>query len=274
MCRLYAHIAAKPESAEDLLAESGKSLLRQSKVRGREQKDGWGIGYFSGHRGQATGLRVIKSPRAIYKEEGRFRRAIAGARAPILIAHIRAASNPRKLLRSRLIGLANSQPFRAGRLLFAHNGTLNIPDAVQARLGALRRNVKGVNDSEVYFWQFIKFFRKRRDVAKALEACCLELRGLWEAGNRIEGKERPHSGLNTLISDGSKLYAFCHYPGTAKAQLSDRPWGRMVWTRRGGRLVVASEPMDKGRWHDFRDGELLTADASGRVRRRRLKLPW
>lgn len=271
MCRLYAHIAPAPVDAADLLAQSSKSFFKQSKVRGREQKDGWGVGYF---KAESSKLRaeIQKSPRPLYREGARFRKLTASVETPLLIAHIRAASNPRKLPQAQLAGPRNTQPFSDGKLVFAHNGTVNIPDAVIGRLGTLRTRVKGINDSEAYFWQFVKFYRKTGDVGRALEACMRELQELWDAGHHVAGKGGPQSGLNTLISDGRTLYAFCHYPGNFRALLSDRPWGRMVYARRGSRLVVASEPLDRGRWSDLKEGELLTAGPDGRVKKRRLAL--
>jgi len=261
MCRIYAHIAPTAVSACDLLVDSKKSLLAQSRAKGREQKDGWGIGYVSPKR-SALSPKIYKSPGAMYREIAKLKKA-AGVAAPVVIGHIRAASNPRKLPKRVMIGMANTQPFTDGTLVFAHNGTVNVPDAVVKRLGALRGSVKGLNDSEAYFWQFMKFYRKSGKVAQALENCLKELKGL---------SARPHHGLNTVISDGSKLYAFCHYPSKAKALLSRRPWGRMVYAVRKDRVVVASEPLDGGKWKDLREGQLLEADGSGKIRKRMLKL--
>jgi len=122
-----------------------------------------------------------------------------------------------------------------------------------------------LNDSEVYFWQFVKFYGALRDVPTALLECLKELRELWNARRRPSGKRGPFTGLNTLVSDGERLYALCLYPGGHRALLSRRPWGRMVFARRGRRLVVASEPLDGLPWRDLGEGQILVADRNGRV---------
>jgi predicted glutamine amidotransferase len=254
MCRLYAHSAPSPSSSEDLLARAPFSLLRQSDVPGRRQSDGWGIGWYPG---RSSTPRIVKSPGAAHREGARFRRAAAAARGRIVIGHIRAASNPRGLPKSRLIGMANTQPFRHRSLLFAHNGTVEI-------------------DSEAYFWQFVKHWERTGDPGRALLDCVRELKALWrdpKVRARHPGKRAPFRGLNTVCSDGRNLYALCLYPSASKALFSPRrPWGRMAAAARGGRAVVASEPADRGRWTGLWDAELRVIEPSGRTTRRRVRV--
>src|SRR5438128_1129735 len=150
MCRLYGQIGPIAQTAEDFLVDSNCALLRQSNLKpGNYQKDGWGFGYFNGSRGK-----VAKSPRPAFKEPERFTSLASKIRSRVVIGHLRAASNPRNLPHRRLIAIENSQPFTDGRIVFAHNGTVNIPLEVAKYLGPYQRRIRGVNDSEVYFWQF------------------------------------------------------------------------------------------------------------------------
>ena len=77
--------------------------------------------------------------------------------AKVVIAHIRAASNPLKLPMKKLIAKEHSQPFGWLQFSFAHNGVLNIAAPAREKLlGPFRSRLKGNNDSEIYFWLLMK----------------------------------------------------------------------------------------------------------------------
>lgn len=277
MCRLFAQISPVPLRAEDFLVHSEFSLLKQSNFkRTNLQKDGWGIGWF-GNAGEPS---VSKSEKPVYKEADRFQQMAAQGVSRVVIAHIRAASNPRGLPRSRLINAESSQPFTDGRWLFAHNGTLEIPDEVAGRLGPLRRNIRTMNDSEVYFWQFVKFYGRTGDAVEALKSCIREDWEVWNGRrNRVPRKRGPYTSLNALASDGRSLYALCHSIRRGKSERAicnpGQPWQVMSLSRRGERLVVSSENLDRGRWERFDQPEIVSVDIQDgalRVRRRRFEL--
>lgn len=267
MCRLFAQISPQPRSAEDFLVDSEFSLLKQSNFKkSNVQKDGWGIAHF----GNKNDPVVSKSPKPAFKEATRFGESASRAVSKAVIGHIRAASNPRKLPKTRLINMDNTQPFTDGRWIFAHNGTLQIPQEVSERLGPYRRKLNSLNDSEVYLWQFVKFHDKLKDVEKALLACVAENWALWkECRGRHPDKKAPYTGLNTLLSDGKSLYAFCHAASRGMADCGvcnpETPWGTMSFSLRDNRVIVASENMDRGAWTPFEPPELLCVDIkSGR----------
>lgn len=277
MCRLFGQLSASPAAAADFLVDAEFSLLKQSNFKkSNPQKDGWGVAWF-GTNGKAV---VSKSPMPAFKETAKFKEAAMGAVSTAAIGHIRAASNPRKLPKGRLINMANTQPFTDGRWIFAHNGTLQIPSEVTQRLGRWKHKLNSLNDSEVYFWQFRKFYEKHGDVEKALSACVAEDWALWkECRESHPGKTAPYTGLNTLISDGKTLYALCHAASKGLASCGvcnpDQPWSTMSFTRRASRVIVASENMDEGAWTRLDPPELLSISVrAGRleVRRRRYEL--
>jgi glutamine amidotransferase len=264
MCRLFGQISPRAESAEDFLVESEFSLLKQSNFKKDNlQKDGWGIAYF-GNKGEPV---VSKSPKPAFKDAKAFE-AAARPESKVVIGHIRAASNPRKLPKTRLINMDNTQPFIDGRWIFAHNGTLQIPQEVTATLGAYAKKLRSLNDSEVYFQQFVKHYDKVKDVEKALLACVAQDWELWKDCQKDHpGKKAPYTGLNTLISDGKVLYAFCHAASRGLAECGvcnpSTPWGTMSFTVRGDRVIVASENADKGSWTLFQPPELVRAEFKG-----------
>jgi len=262
MCRLFAQISPEPVSAEEFLVDSEFSLLKQSDFqKDNLQKDGWGIAHF-GNGAQPV---VSKSPKPAFKDAKAFSAAAGKAVSRVAVGHIRAASNPRKLPKTRLINMDNTQPFTDGHWIFAHNGTLQIPLEVSGRLGPYAKKLKSLNDSEVYFWQFIKFFSKTKDVEKALLACIAENWALWkECRDAHPGVKAPYTGLNTLISDGKSLHALCHGASRGLADCGvcnpTTPWGTMSFTERDGRVIVASENMDRGPWTPLEPPELLSVD--------------
>lgn len=284
MCRLFASISPKPQNARDLLVDSCFSILRQSNFnKNNLQKDGWGLAYFKGGEHPS----IYKSPGPLYEESERFTRFASRTCSRVIIGHIRAASNPRGLPFKRLISMENTQPFTDGRWVFAHNGTLEIPLEVARRLGILRKKLKGFNDSEVYFWQFIKFQRAVKDVAEALKACVRENWEVWKScRGRYPGKRAPYTSLNAVFTDGRRLYAFNHFLDHIAASkgrweaadralcAAGRPWSVMSFSRRKQRLVIASEDLDRGSWRRMRPPELICAEVrSGRlmVKRRSLE---
>jgi len=268
MCRLYGQIALNRADAKDFLVYSERSFFLQSHYRKTNpQRDGWGLGFFDGPK-----AKIVKSRKPIVQEKNRFFDLASRTRSKVIIGHLRAASNPRGLLKKKLIGVENSQPFGTGSIVFAHNGTLQIPDEVLAHMGPFAENVKGVNDSEVYFWHWMKWFKKTKSAPKALELCIREIWRIWAQCRRLyPHKKYPYTGLNTLISDGKSLHAFCHYPyGSSAEQRSlfgGQKWGVMSAGLRDDRWIVSSEDLDSTRWERLKDGEIVSARIeSGKIK--------
>ncbi len=266
MCRITAVLSAKPGSSPDLLCRGPKSLLAQAgAVRGRFQDDGWGIGHYSG------GAPVVKkSPRPARLEAAAFEKAACAARSRVLLAHLRDASNPAGLPRASLVSPANTQPFSAGGLLFAHNGTLFIKDEIRSLLGKYAARVKGSNDSEVLFWQAVKMLDAYGSPAAALEAALDEIRTVWvSCADKYPGRPAPYRGLNLFLASEDSLAVLCHYQlkkEGGKGALLTPGWefGRVAWRREPGRVVFSSEPADCGPgWKKMNDPELACARVTG-----------
>jgi len=260
MCRLFGMLSVKPSHARKYILEDPCSLYAQSrKDPKRLQGDGWGIGFYE------NGCPVIiKSEKPVYMDHGNFSSAVQRAKSRIIIAHIRRASNPRGLPREMMISKVNSQPFTYGRYIFAHNGAIMIPDEVAETLGEWRYRIRGLNDSEVYFWFIMKELSEGADLPSALKDFKANLEDLWrEARGRHPDKSRPYVGLNIVISDGENLYAYCAYEEDDKAGRSlcfgDQPILEMSYFLNGEKLVVASEKTNREEdWKPLRSGELLT----------------
>lgn len=141
MCRLFGFRSSVPSRAHRSLVAASNALAEQA----AEHPHGWGIGWFVGEDAY-----LIKSESAAHSSES-FRRAADTLASNVLIAHVRRATvgsvNP-----------LNVHPFRSGRWIFAHNGTIHgfeqlrrglhadLPPALQARL-------LGTTDTEtLFFW--------------------------------------------------------------------------------------------------------------------------
>jgi len=71
MCRLFGAISAAKMDAQNFLYTSrNRCCVKATSIARRKQGDGWGIGYFD--HGQP---KIIKSPRAMYRDRQAVRRA-------------------------------------------------------------------------------------------------------------------------------------------------------------------------------------------------------
>lgn len=262
---MSAFISSGGQDVSALFAGGPLSLPSQAAADpSRLQADGWGVGRVA-PGGRTAALTRSASPLA----DGvpAFTRALRRAAGPgALIAHVRDASNPLGLSRSRLVRPENSHPFAGEGLMLAHNGTLNICAEIRENLGPYAARLRGSSDSEVLFWQIVKMRDAYGDLALAVEMALDEIWTVWGscAGDR-PGVKSPYRGLNIFVSDGSRLCALCHYPLKKKKNSLLTPgwdWGRIAWRTSPAGAVFSSEPLDSGPWRGLRDGELAEASLS------------
>lgn len=268
MCRITAVISERPAASVDLLCGGPLSLLSQAgAVEGRFQDDGWGVGDFSGGKPAVT-----KSHRPARLQRAAFRAAAAKAVSRVTVAHLRDASNPAGLPRASLLGRQNTQPFAAGGLLFAHNGTLYIKDEIRSLLGKYAARLKGTNDSEVLFWQAVKMLDAYGSPGLALEMALDEIRTVWlSCRGKYPGREGPYKGLNLFLASADSLTVLCHAPRSKPLGALLTPgweYGRVAWRREPGRVIFSSEPAGGGAWKRMNDPEVCSA----RLRRGKIEL--
>jgi len=265
MCRLFGLLGGPVEPAEPWLVATDRSLLAQSDINPEmRQSDGWGIAWYPPTRVP----RVEKGVGGAYepRERERFVRAAKLATGPVVIGHLRHASNPLNLPQGRLIGLENSQPFIHGGTLFAHNGSIHLPRETRALLGKFEEHVRGVNDSEILFWLLVKHTEETGDPLGAYTRTVADLVKVWSENGRPE--EGPYSGLNVIFTRGpNELWAFCHWIGEHGPSFCDpkRPYYEMTYTADAKHAIVGSEPFDSTRpdWRNIPNGHYLVANASG-----------
>jgi predicted glutamine amidotransferase len=261
MCRLFGLLTDRDERAEPWLVRHDRSLLRQSNVSPETaQRDGWGIAWY-GPTGRAE---IEKGSLGAFEpgERERFLAAAGRATPPLVIGHLRHASNPLELPRSELLGPNNSQPFGTHTLLFAHNGAIPFPQETRPLLGLHEPKVAGVNDSEVLFWLLVRNTEEHGDPLVGYVHTVEDLVRVWTGLGRPAIP--PFSGLNVLFAPNPReLWAFCLWTGDHGTGLLDRTrrYYEMTYQSTPHRVVVGSEPFDeeKGTWTSLPSGTFLSA---------------
>jgi len=253
MCRLLGAMFIETGSVEHYLLDAECSLFKQA-VKGK-QSDGWGIGFYVG-----SVPIVFKSEKAAYEEREKFSDVAKYTKGRIIIAHVRKASNPRGLPREKLISPENSQPFNHSKYLLAHNGSINIPDEVIKRLGPYRDFLRSNNDSETYFYLLLSLIESKNNIIDAFKNVENTLMEIFSE-EKPSKFEAPFTSLNTIFSDGDKLYAFTRYlidPGKSICY-GDSPVFEMCFKVDEKHIVVASEKIEKGQWNPLKNNSLLVS---------------
>jgi predicted glutamine amidotransferase len=276
MCRLFGLLTSEDDAAETWLVRSDRSLLAQSNVAPETaQRDGWGIGWYTdgGRTHVEKGIRGAFDP----AEREHFLAAARASLPPLVVGHLRHASNPMGLPSERLLGPENSQPFETHVRLFAHNGAIPFPRETRPFLGLHEDKPRGVNDSEVLFWLLVRNAEETNDPLRGYVQSVEDLVRVWQGLGRP--KVAPFTGLNVLFAPGpQELWAFCLWTGDHGPGLLDRgrPYYEMTYHATPRRLVVGSEPFDGERsgWTSMPSGTFLHAVREGaRVELRQGTIP-
>ena len=179
MCRLLGVIANKEVDLRFSLLEGPKTLKDLSE----QHKDGWGLGWYEG-----GSPKVVKEPRKA-AESPKYEQTSAEASSRIFVAHVRRATQGGNTPH-------NCHPFKWGRWLFAHNGTVNRDQLLNLLNKEHRDAIRGETDSEVYFHWILQTIEHEGDVVNGIKVALRAVRNFR------------HSGLNFILSDGERLYAF------------------------------------------------------------------
>ena len=277
MCRLFGLLTTNGRTPVPWLVHNDRSLLAQSHASpDTAQRDGWGIGWFS-----AEGRpHVVKGAKGAFEagERERFEQAARDAAPPLIVGHLRHASNPLGLPPEKLLGLENSQPFESHTALFAHNGAIPFPRETLPFLGVHEKQVRGVNDSEVLFWLLVRNSEEIQDPLLGYVHTVEDLVRVRMAAGAPS--VAPFSGLNVLFAPSpEELWAFCLWTGDHGPGLLDpgRRYYQMAYRSSPHELLVGSEPFDHehGSWTSLASGTYLHARReNGRLATRTGRLPF
>jgi predicted glutamine amidotransferase len=219
MCRVFGCVAAEPVSIRHELLEAENPLIRQSE----EHDSGWGMAVYQHTGGQQP--KLVRFPEAAHAD-GEFVSATE-LRGRIFNMHVRRATMGE-------LCLENTHPFCLGNYTLGHNGTIvRYPRLLEPGM----RQPEGDTDSEHLFNRLMHDF----DPAQPAESLRATMRAAVECS--------PFSGLNVLLADGERLFAY---------QLG---LFELHWLARPGQLLVASERVtDEPGWHSVQQDVLLTLD--------------
>jgi predicted glutamine amidotransferase len=270
VCRLFGFRSSVPSRPHRSLMDAENALAAQS----LRHPDGWGIGWFAG-----LDAYVVKSATPAHSC-ARFKQVSERLLSHTFLVHVRRAT-------VGAVDTANAHPFRYGRWLFAHNGTVfGFPELgpwmEERTLPELRNQIVGDTDSERLFLFLLSMMARvgvdpsghsppdARAAAGALRQSLVPL----DAEARRRGLPRPI--CNVILTDGRSFLA--HRAGmplhlsTQKKSCADRfvcPVEPKVCLQRErpgdqvNHLLVASEPIgDENLWEDVPDGAtvVLTDD--------------
>jgi len=198
MCRWLAY-SGTPVLLEELLYKPAHSLIDQS-LHSRlgvetTNGDGFGVGWY----GEAETPAVFKSVEPAWND--RNLKELAGhIRSGLVFAHIRASTGTP-------VQQTNCHPFRHGRWLWMHNGSIARFHDVKRDLllavdPSLYPDLEGSTDSEAFFFLALTFGLED-DPPTAVERAV----GFIEKVGRDHGIEHPVQ-MTVAASDGRRLWGF------------------------------------------------------------------
>lgn len=281
MCRLFGFRSAVKSRAHRSLVEAENALADQA----RHHTDGWGIGYFHGDEAF-----VLKSQEGAADNDS-FRRASSRLASNTFVVHVRRATVGGR-------GPYNVHPFRHGRWLFAHNGTLfgfdRLREPMMRRIPpALRDRVLGSTDTETLFFYLLASIERSGIASCGSGVSCAKRVGdavqeaLEELYRDTVAADVPPPIANFILTNGTVFVAnrsgrelylatqkfTCRDFDTCPAEkLCMRP------TRQDDRvnhLIVASERIgDEDRWEEVPEGHMVLLSEDFRLTMRGPPPAW
>src|SRR6476659_7359815 len=198
MCRWMAYLG-DPVLAEELVFRPVHSIIDQSlhaNLTGvTTNGDGFGIGWY----GDRPDPSIYKGTHPAWNDEN-LREIAGNIRTPLLFAHVRASSGTP-------VQRSNCHPFRHGRWLWMHNGSLASFSKVRRDLlmavdPALFPQIEGSTDSETLFFLALTFGLTDDPPTAVARA----VGGVEEAGRR-HGVEYPVH-MTVATTDGESIWLF------------------------------------------------------------------
>ncbi len=214
MCRWMAY-SGEPILAEALLFRPEHSIIDQSlhaKMGGfTTNGDGFGIGWYGGgNDGDVATPTVFKGTHPAWNDEN-LREVATRIRTPLLFAHVRASSGTP-------VQRSNCHPFRHGRWLWMHNGSLaGFPqvkrDLLMAVDPALYPEIEGSTDTEALFYLALTFGLEDDPPTAVARAV-----GYVEDVGRRHGVEYPVH-MTVATTDGESIWIFRYSSEKATSSL-------------------------------------------------------
>jgi predicted glutamine amidotransferase len=212
MCRWMAY-SAGPILAHDLLFRPEHSIIDQSLQANlgagvTTNGDGFGIGWYPEQVGASPA--VFRSTHPAWNDEN-LREIATQISTPLLFAHVRASSGTP-------VERSNCHPFRYGRWLWMHNGSLAGFAEVKRDLAmavdpTLYPMIQGTTDTETLFFLALTFGLTEDPPGAVARAV-----GFVEQVGRRHGIEHPVH-MTVATSDGESIWVFRYSSEKATSSL-------------------------------------------------------
>jgi len=211
MCRWMAY-SGDPILADDLLFRPEHSIIDQSlhaRLGGvTTNGDGFGIGWY--RTGDESAPAVFKGTHPAWNDRN-LREVATQIHTPLLFAHVRASSGTP-------VQRSNCHPFRHGRWLWMHNGSLAGFDKVKRDLlmavdESLYPEIEGSTDTETLFFLALTF-----GLADDPPTAVARAVGLAEQVGRRHGVDYPVH-MTVATTDGESIWAFRYSSEKATSSL-------------------------------------------------------
>lgn len=207
MCRFLGYVGRK-QLLGDLISHPENSLIRQS-YKSRERReplngDGFGVGWYTP---EITAEPCVLTAITPAWSNRNLLNLAEHVKSSCFFAHIRAASPGMR------VSEANCHPFRSGRFLWMHNGTIEGFDLIKRRLRAslpdeIYHAVEGTTDSEHAFAVFLNLMGEKAKNPTACDLAGSMVETIWqlEEWSREAGITSP-SMCNFAVTDGENIAA-------------------------------------------------------------------
>lgn len=198
MCRWLAY-SGQPIRLEDVIFKPEHSLIDQSLSSVASETttngDGFGVGWY----GDSEIPGMYKHIQPAWNDSN-LKDLCAHIVSPMFLAHVRAATAPLTIQQT------NCHPFRYGRWLFMHNGSIREFGRVKRDLATavsdeLFPEIKGSTDSELMFYLALTF-----GMVDDVRAGIARMVGFIEEVGLSKGIEYPIR-MTLGIADGTRIYA-------------------------------------------------------------------
>jgi len=205
MCRFLGYLGSEILLA-DLISNPANSLIRQSyKSKERSEPlngDGFGVGWYS--PAISNEACVFTSITPAWNNRNLLNLA-QHIRSPCFFAHVRSASP------GMVVSESNCHPFRQGRFMWMHNGTIEGFSSIKRRLrhsltDEIYQTIEGTTDSEHAFAVFLNLLGRHTEklgAANLASGLVKTIRQLEEWANEA-GIKKP-SIYNFAVTDGENL---------------------------------------------------------------------
>ncbi len=203
MCRLLGFRSSQPSKIHYSLHDAENALVLQSK----KHPDGWGVGYYVDDE-----LHLVKSAHAAFADFN-FPGITQAIVSKTIMCHVRQATVGSKKT------IANCHPFKFGKWIFAHHGTIREFKKVKPLLLkeiplTIKKNIQGLTDSEVACHLFITYLSqevsdidhvsKIKPVKKALVKT---IKKIDKIVKKVGASKK--SDLNFILTNGKLMLATC-----------------------------------------------------------------